>query len=48
MGTDAKVQSKWWTQIDSPIPGRLLTKNDTPFAFVDYDAYPMIKRKAAQ
>ena len=48
MDTDAKVQSKWWTQIPNPIPGRLLTKNDTPFAFVDYDEYPMIKRKAAQ
>jgi hypothetical protein len=48
MKTDAKVQTKWWEQIPNPINGLLLNKNDTPFAFVDYDEYPMIKRKSVQ
>lgn len=37
-------KDNWWETLGySPVDGELLTRAQTPFAFVDYDAYEAIK-----
>jgi hypothetical protein len=42
MAGKPEIRNRWWEQF-SPTEGVLLSRDKTPFLYVDYDAFPMIQ-----